>query len=114
MTLRLEGHGLLARSATVTVLVDGMPVSAHAGETLATVFAAAGTAVLRATRFAGAPRGLYCGIGYCHDCLVTVDGRENRRACMTIVADGMKVATQAARQDVPRGGARNPTSHEES
>ena len=38
--------------------------------------------------------GLFCGIGICFDCLVIVDGKPNRRACLELAADGMQVRTQ--------------------
>lgn len=44
-----------------------------------------------------ATRGLFCGMGVCQDCLVTIDGRPNQRACMTPVRDGMAVQRQSAR-----------------
>ena len=45
---------------------------------------------MRMTR-GGAPRGLYCGMGVCFECLVIVDGVPNTRACMTWVRDGMEI-----------------------
>ena len=41
-----------------------------------------------------APRGIFCGIGVCFDCLVVVDGVPNTRACMTWVRNGMVVSRQ--------------------
>lgn len=43
----------------------------------------------RTTRKNGRPRGLFCGIGICFDCLVTVDGQANQRACVVPAEDGM-------------------------
>ncbi len=39
----------------------------------------------------GSPRGAFCGMGMCHDCLVTIDGRAGQRACLSMVADGMDI-----------------------
>ena len=64
------------------------------GETVASVMLASGSRALRNTRKEGRPRGLFCGIGVCYDCLVVVDGRANVRACMTRAVPGMKVRTQ--------------------
>ena len=83
----------LVRGPAVAVTFDGRPVPAFAGETVGAALLAAGIRTLRETRFDGAPRGLLCGVGACHDCLVTVDGRGPVRACLTPVADGMRVAT---------------------
>ncbi len=79
-------------SATLTIIVDGEPVPAYPGETVATVLLAAGRRTFRHTDH-GAPRGLFCGMGVCFDCLVTVDGQPDVRACMTIVRPGMVVET---------------------
>ena len=74
--------------------VDGIPRQAFEGETVASVMLADRTRTLRTTRKAGEPRGLFCGIGVCYDCLVIVDGKANVRACMIKAAPGMKVCTQ--------------------
>lgn len=76
----------------LTVEVDGEVVTAFAGETVATVLLALGLHTFRHTK-QGAPRGVFCGMGVCFDCLVTVDGVENVRACLTPVAEGMAIAT---------------------
>jgi len=76
----------------LAITVDGQPVQAFAGETVATVLLALGQRTFRHTG-KGSPRGLFCGMGVCFDCLVTVDGVENVRACMTPVAEGMVIAT---------------------
>jgi aerobic-type carbon monoxide dehydrogenase small subunit (CoxS/CutS family) len=84
--------GPLEARQPVTVLVDGEPLPAFAGESVATVLLAHGRRTFRHTG-QGAPRSLFCGMGICFDCLVTVDGVENVRACMTPVAEGMVIAT---------------------
>jgi predicted molibdopterin-dependent oxidoreductase YjgC len=89
---RLRGHGV-HRGEAIQIHIDGEPLEAFAGETVATALIAAHERVFRTTD-RGQPRGLYCGIGICFDCLVTVDGTPNRRACMTRVAAGMRVSRQ--------------------
>jgi predicted molibdopterin-dependent oxidoreductase YjgC len=42
----------------------------------------------------GTPRGVFCAIGRCTDCIMTVDGTPNVRTCVTPVKDGMIVETQ--------------------
>ena len=69
---------------------DGQPVPIHPGDTIAAALARAGTATQRITRM-GEDRGLFCGIGLCHDCLVTVDGHSGQRACMTPALAGADV-----------------------
>lgn len=74
--------------------LDGRPVAFRPGQTLGAALVAAGILSWRTTRLGGRPRGLFCGIGVCFDCLVTVDGRPNERACLVVVEDGMHVTTQ--------------------
>ncbi|NHA00463.1 (2Fe-2S)-binding protein [Nocardioides sp. W3-2-3] len=69
--------------------LDGVPLPAEPGQSVGAALTAAGIRSWRTTRTGGRPRGLFCGIGVCFDCLVTVDGRPNQRACLTPVRDGM-------------------------
>src|SRR5262245_7568052 len=91
VTRRLGG---LERRRAVTIVVDGAPLEAFAGESVAAALLAAGRRALPTTSRRGEPRGMYCGIGLCFDCVMIVDGRANVRACQTPVRDGMCVATQ--------------------
>lgn len=72
--------------------VDGQEYAALEGDTIASALYAAG---VRAWRRAHASelRGLFCGIGHCFDCLVTVNGVPNIRACQTLVEPGMVILT---------------------
>lgn len=70
--------------------VDGRPVPAEAGQTVAAALIGAGITVFRHVP-SGAPRGLFCGMGVCFECLVTVDGRPDQRACITPARPGMQV-----------------------
>ncbi len=83
------------RGERFEVQVDGRAVGAHRGETIATVLLAAG---YRSFGHAdnGAPRGLYCGMGVCFNCLVTVDGVAGVRACITPAQPGMRIETGSA------------------
>ena len=73
---------------------DDDPVSFEDGQTTGAALVAAGIRSWRRTRNAGRPRGLFCGIGICFDCLVTVDGTPNIRACLHQAAEGARVTTQ--------------------
>lgn len=73
---------------------DGEPVGFRPGQTVGAALVAAGRSSWRTTRAEGAPRGLFCGIGVCFDCLVTVDGHPNQRACLVLAEDGARVTTQ--------------------
>jgi aerobic-type carbon monoxide dehydrogenase small subunit (CoxS/CutS family) len=75
----------------IELTVDGTPLNAPAGQSLAAVLLQAGRAALRDSP-AGTPRGLYCGIGVCQECRVVVDGVVVR-SCVTPVSAGMRVST---------------------
>jgi aerobic-type carbon monoxide dehydrogenase small subunit (CoxS/CutS family) len=75
----------------IEVIVDGAPLLAPAGQSLAAALLASGRSVLRSSP-SGTPRGLYCGIGVCQECRVLVDG-EVMRSCVTPVVAGMQVST---------------------
>ena len=72
----------------------GEPVDARPGQSIGAALLAAGHRSLRTTRRGAAPRGLFCGIGVCFDCLVTVNGRPNVRACLTEAREGDEVLPQ--------------------
>lgn len=73
---------------------DGQPLEFRPGQTVGAALMAAGILSWRHTTRRGDPRGLFCGIGVCFDCLVSVDGVPNQRACLTIARDGMRITTQ--------------------
>jgi predicted molibdopterin-dependent oxidoreductase YjgC len=73
---------------------DGSPVPFVQGQTVAAALWAHGIRSWRTTRLGGRPRGLFCGIGVCFDCLVEIGGRPDRRACLEPAADGLVVRTQ--------------------
>lgn len=88
----LRLHGTTETSVTVTI--DGEEVEAVAGEPVLAAVWAGGARALHRTARAGEPRAFFCGIGICFDCLVTIDGEPNVRACMTPVTAGMSIETQ--------------------
>jgi predicted molibdopterin-dependent oxidoreductase YjgC len=81
-------------SPSVTFSFDGEPIEALPGQTVAAALLAAGHRTLRDTRFGERPRGLFCGIGACFDCLVVHNGQPGTRACLTPVAAGDVVERQ--------------------
>ncbi|WP_312034071.1 2Fe-2S iron-sulfur cluster-binding protein [Actinoplanes sp. TBRC 11911] len=80
-------------TTAITVHVDGLPVSGLAGQTIAGVLLSTGRASWRTTR-RGRPRGVFCGIGVCYDCLLTVNGLSDVRACQRRAADGDVITTK--------------------
>ncbi|MBT2457855.1 (2Fe-2S)-binding protein [Streptomyces sp. ISL-86] len=83
-----------APAATYVLRFDGRELTAQTGQSIAAVLWGAGILAWRTTREGGAPRGAFCGIGSCYDCLVTVNGRPNQRACLVPARPGDTVTTQ--------------------
>ncbi|MFG2197006.1 (2Fe-2S)-binding protein [Streptomyces sp. NPDC048639] len=75
------------------VTIDGEPHAFVPGRTVAAILLAAGRRSWRTTRHGGRPRGVFCGIGVCHDCLVTVNGLPDVRACLREAAPGDTIRT---------------------
>jgi D-hydroxyproline dehydrogenase subunit gamma len=90
---RLPG---VARGTPVTITVNGRPLDAYEGESIAAALLAAGRRTLRRTPLHQAPRGFFCGMGICFDCLVMVDGIPNVRGCLAEVRAGVVVEVAGA------------------
>ncbi|BCJ70039.1 (2Fe-2S)-binding protein [Polymorphospora rubra] len=73
---------------------DDRRVGFTAGQTVGAALIGAGIRSWRTTRVEGRPRGVFCGIGVCFDCLITIDGVPNQRACLIAAQPGMAVRTQ--------------------
>ena len=69
-------------------------MEAYEGEPIAAALLAGGIRVFRHTHKKGEPRGVFCGIGRCTDCMMTVDGVPNVRTCVTPAREGMVIETQ--------------------
>lgn len=95
-----------ARLDQLQLTLDGEPLIAHAGQTIAGAILAAGRRDWRTTARDRRPRGLFCGIGVCFDCLVTVNGIRDIRACQRPAAEGDVIEIQDER--LPR--STEPTS----
>jgi D-hydroxyproline dehydrogenase subunit alpha len=87
---------------------DGRSVPVEPDQTVAAALWQAGIRAWRTTRASGAPRGLFCGIGACHDCLITVDGATGERACVTPARPGTVVSASATGAVADPGPARVP------
>jgi len=88
--------------APVAITVDGRPIRARTGDTVAAALLAAGIDRCRTTPVSGAPRAPYCLMGVCFECLVAIDGVGSRQACLVPVRDGMVVETQHGRREAGR------------
>jgi thioredoxin reductase len=94
----------------VQVTVDGDPVTARAGQTIAAVLLTQGRASWRTTRLTARPRGVFCGIGACHDCLIIVNGTPDTRACQRTVCEGDTITSQQGAVLPDTTQAHQPTS----
>jgi succinate dehydrogenase/fumarate reductase-like Fe-S protein len=82
----------LATAGTpVRFTFEGIEVEGVSGDTVAAALLAAGHRTLGQSAVAGAPRGPYCLMGACFDCMVQIDGVPHRQACMVQIAPGMQV-----------------------
>ena len=73
---------------------DGKETEGCEGEPIAAALKAAGVMVHRYTQKEHKPRGIFCAIGRCTDCVMVVDGVPNVRTCLTPLCEGMVIQTQ--------------------
>lgn len=85
------------RGKSIEVTINGRKAHAYVGELVSTALLAEGVAIFAHKHTTGRPSGVYCGMGVCYECLVTIDGAGNLRACQTLVADGMTIETASGR-----------------
>lgn len=93
---RLTQHPIMdiPDAEVFTFTMDGKEVTAREGETVAAALMANGIRTFRLTSKYHEPRGIFCGIGQCTDCIMEIDGEKNVRACMTPAKPGMVVRSQ--------------------
>lgn len=95
--LRVVNHPILGRlekTETVNITIDGKAYKAVSGEVIAAALMANGIIVHRHSSLRHEPRGVYCGIGQCTDCVMVVNGKANVRTCITPVEEGMDIRSQ--------------------
>src|ERR1700761_2783655 len=85
---RIEGK--VERPPPVQFSVDGRRISGVPGESLAVALMNAGIIALRQSPLMHAPRGVFCMMGVCQECLVHVDGHMVV-ACLEPVRADMEV-----------------------
>ena len=78
--------------ASVTISIDGRAVPVSAGVSVAAAMLDARVSAFRRS-VNGSARGPLCGMGVCYECRVTIDDVAHRRACLVMVADGLRVST---------------------
>lgn len=97
MHMRITKHPILDEPESrnkVTLYYEDKPLEAYEGEPVAAALMASGIRVMRTTAKLKEPRGIFCAIGRCTDCMMIVDGVPNTRTCVTYVRDGMRVEKQ--------------------
>jgi predicted molibdopterin-dependent oxidoreductase YjgC len=100
MFKRLPEAEMALGQGAVSIRLDGTEVMCRDGDTVAAAFLASGWDACRETAVGSVPRGPFCMMGVCYDCLVTIDGRPNQQACMTPVRTGMVVERQLGARKV--------------
>lgn len=79
---------------SVAFVLDGLPVTALAGDTVLTAVLTH-TAQLRTSEFSGQPRAGFCMMGACQDCWISTESGQRLRACGTFIEDGMRLCTRS-------------------
>lgn len=94
---RIPEHPILGvkeRGKEVEFTFDGKSMKGYEGEPIAVALKANDVMIHRYTKKEHKPRGLFCAIGRCTDCVMVVDGKPNVRTCVTLLKEGMDVRTQ--------------------
>lgn len=94
---RIIEHPILGKSEEkrlVSFIYDGKELKGYEGEPIAAALKANDVMVHRYTAKKHEPRGIFCAIGRCTDCVMVVDGMPNVRTCITPLKEGMVVQTQ--------------------
>jgi hypothetical protein len=86
-------HVAASPAAPFQITFDGEPVAVLPGQTVAAALIAGGHPTWHETRGDGRPRGVFCGIGVCFDCLVQIDRSGPVRACLVTARPGDTVTT---------------------
>lgn len=83
--------GKLADRKEITFTFDGKEYTGYEGDTVASALLAHGIRTLRVHEESKRPRSIYCNIGHCYECRVTIDDARGVRACLTPIKEGMVV-----------------------
>ncbi len=95
--MRIEEHPILGKpevKRTIEFTYDGKTLTGLEGEPIAMALEASGVMIHRYTKKYHKPRGIFCAIGRCTDCVMVVDGKTNVRTCITPLKEGMNVQTK--------------------
>lgn len=95
--MRIVNHpilGTIEKGKLVNFTLDGKPMQGYENEPIAAALKSQGVMVHRYTLKKHMPRGIFCAIGRCTDCVMVVDGVPNVRTCITPLKEGMRIQTQ--------------------
>lgn len=90
----MTDHATQTAAPAFSIEYDGEAIGVEPGQSVAAALIAAGIRSWRLTRTGDRPRGVFCGIGVCFDCLATINGVPNQRACLVEARPGDLVTTQ--------------------
>jgi len=85
--VRDQSH-LIRRRPAIRFTFDGGMVEGHEGESVAAALWRAGLLGLRQAPDRGGPRGLFCCMGLCQECVVRLDGHLVE-SCRLTVSEGL-------------------------
>lgn len=108
MNNRIVDHpvlGKLVDRERVTFQFDGTTYEGFQGDTIASALLANGVQTLRVHEASGTSRGIYCNIGHCYECRVTVNDMPSTRACLTLIEQDMNIESGKMLSKPASGGA---------
>ncbi len=88
--------GKLSEKKVITFTYDGEEYQGLEGDTIASALLANDIRKLRVHEASSRPRGIYCNIGHCFECRVTVGTQEGIRACLTPIKNNMSIESGKA------------------
>ena len=95
--MRIQEHPIIDgydKGEEITFTLDGREMKGYEGDSIAAALKANGVMIHRYTAKQHKPRGIFCAIGRCTDCVMVVNGVPNVRTCITPLEDGMFIKTQ--------------------
>lgn len=103
--MRIKKHPILnfQRGKEINFTFDGELIKAYQGETIVSALHAVGIKELSRSKKLDRPRGLFCAIGKCSSCLMTVNGIPNVKGCVTLAEDGMNIKSQRGKGKLDTG-----------
>lgn len=93
----LRSDAAVRRGAALRFTMNGQSVDASAGESVAAALLAIGWRELRRSPRADTPRGAFCFMGSCQECLVWVANRKVP-SCQVPVSEGLAVESMEWRE----------------